>query len=501
MKAERDLNMTAADDSENELLDYYQLSHDPFLPRTPGFKFFTPQRKTVLAQLHHLARFSTQLAVVLGPLGSGKSLLRQALVASTNKDSVQCIVTSAREVGSPAALTSFVAQAIGAARTDEGIVERAEQLHQTGMQVYIVIDDAQLLAPQSVKNLAELSLAGGKSSPKIFLFAEESIRPALDAIIVPDHAEWLHLIELQPYTLEETRDYLAQRLEAAGQGIELLSDAQVFHIHQRSGGWPGLINEEGKETMLADMDEQAPVSTRSGSSFPLRSVVAVVLVAIGVGAAWMMGDRPDEPARTVLQLPDPVVEIDVTERLDASSDAPSAAPDGLNIVEAGSEVPEDIELPQDNPLPVEQIPAPVATTVPAAEEAPPAPEPVVVPAQASASATQEPAPVRPSPPAIDTQQGFHATDWYRQRPADEYALQLLGTRSRQAALDFISRQSGIAELGYFETRHEGKPWFVVTQGAYSSREQAQAGVTRLPDALRNQNPWPRTMASIQQSLP
>ena len=80
----------------DRLLDYYQFSHDPFAPRTPGFKFFTPKRKPVLAELHHLARYSSQMLVVTGPEGSGKTLLRQALVASSNKESVQCVVLSAR---------------------------------------------------------------------------------------------------------------------------------------------------------------------------------------------------------------------------------------------------------------------------------------------------------------------------------------------------------------------------------------------------------------------
>ena len=78
--------------ADEAFLDHYQLSHDPFAPRVPGFKFFPAQRKPVLAQLHHLARYSHLMLVVTGPLGSGKTLLRQALAASTNKQSVQSVV-------------------------------------------------------------------------------------------------------------------------------------------------------------------------------------------------------------------------------------------------------------------------------------------------------------------------------------------------------------------------------------------------------------------------
>ena len=41
-------------------------------------------------------------------------------------------------------------------------------------------------------------------------------------------------------------------------------------------------------------------------------------IAAGIGVAWYMGDQPQEPERTVLQLPAPVVE--------AQSQAPVSAP-------------------------------------------------------------------------------------------------------------------------------------------------------------------------------
>ena len=42
--------------ADEAFLGHYQLSHDPFAARVPGFKFFPAQRKPVLGQLHHLAR-------------------------------------------------------------------------------------------------------------------------------------------------------------------------------------------------------------------------------------------------------------------------------------------------------------------------------------------------------------------------------------------------------------------------------------------------------------
>lgn len=96
--------------ADEAFLDHYQLSHDPFAPRVPGFKFFPAQRKPVLGQLHHLARYSQLMLVVSGPLGSGKSLLRQALVASTNKQAVQSVVVSARSASDASGMLAQVAR-------------------------------------------------------------------------------------------------------------------------------------------------------------------------------------------------------------------------------------------------------------------------------------------------------------------------------------------------------------------------------------------------------
>ncbi|WP_371833052.1 SPOR domain-containing protein [Halopseudomonas sp.] len=77
---------------------------------------------------------------------------------------------------------------------------------------------------------------------------------------------------------------------------------------------------------------------------------------------------------------------------------------------------------------------------------------------------------------------------------------MLGSRSEDAARSFIAKHAGVKDLGYFETTHQGAPWFVVTQGIYSSRQAAQAGVAALPAVLRDSKPWPRSIADIQAGL-
>lgn len=504
-------------DSTGEFLLHYQLQHDPFVDRPQGFRFFTPGRKPVLAQLHHMAHFSDQVQVVTGPTGAGKTLLRQAMVASCNKDKVQCIVTSGREQATAAGLERLICQAVGVADMT-ALLERAEQLHATGMQLYLVIDDAHCLDQAAVQLLAELSQAG-QTAPRVFLFGEESIADILEGVAMPDDRAWLQIVELAPFTLDETRGYLAQRLEGAGQGMDLLEDQQIIRIHQLGNGWPGLINEAARQVMMEQLDEPVRPVRKPRPGLPVRSLVALLLVGAGVTIAWMMGGEDPEPTRTVLNLPDQAASLDVT---DVARGGPvlQMPNEGAGTLELIAEEPDteqaDVgEMVRQPTMPIaadtqDELPAPVAMPELSPTEAPPlvaAPAPVTsTPAPAAQTAPPQPSePVAASTPSKPASSGsaasaYHQDAWYRQRPATDYTLQLLGTRSRQAALDFMKGQAGVSDLGYFETLHEGKPWFVVTQGAYTNRSQAQQGVTRLPEALRKQQPWPRSMGSIQQSL-
>ncbi|WP_309675591.1 AAA family ATPase, partial [Pseudomonas sp.] len=162
--------------ADEAFLGHYQLSHDPFSPRVPGFKFFPAQRKPVLGQLHHLARYSQLLLVVTGPQGSGKTLLRQALVASTNKQSVQSVVVSARGAGDAAGVLRQVAQTLNVAQPEIGaILAQVVQLALTGQEVYLLVDDAEQLDESALEALLALAAGAPEGRPHVFLFGESSL--------------------------------------------------------------------------------------------------------------------------------------------------------------------------------------------------------------------------------------------------------------------------------------------------------------------------------------
>ncbi|HCS42984.1 MAG TPA: cell division protein, partial [Pseudomonas sp.] len=253
--------------------------------------------KPVLGQLHHLARYSQLLLVVTGPQGSGKTLLRQALVASTNKQSVQSVVVSARGAGDATGVLHQVAQALNVAKPEIGaILAQVVQLALTGQEVYLLVDDAEQLDESALEALMALAAGAPEGRPHVFLFGESSLIAQLDQLSLEE--ERFHVIELQPYTEEETREYLDQRLEGAGRGIELFTANQISDIHESSDGWPGTINQVARDAMIEAMiaSRSAVKRPSMGFNMPKKHVLAIsAVVVVAVAAAWLMPGRSKAP--------------------------------------------------------------------------------------------------------------------------------------------------------------------------------------------------------------
>ncbi|MFC3945253.1 cell division protein [Pseudomonas gingeri NCPPB 3146 = LMG 5327] len=523
--------------ADEAFLGHYQLSHDPFAPRVPGFKFFPAQRKPVLGQLHHLARYSQLLLVVTGPQGSGKTLLRQALVASTNKQSVQSVVVSARGAGDAAGVLRQIAQALNVAQADIGsILAQVVQLALTGQEVYLLVDDAEQLDDSAIEALLALAAGAPEGRPHVFLFGESSMIAGLEQQGTEE--ERFHVIELQPYTEEETREYLAQRLEGAGQGIELFSAEQITEIHESAEGWPGNINQVARDAMIEAMIASRSAVKRPSMGFKMSKKYVLALsgvVVVAIAAAWMSSGRSKAPvtagapASEQAQLPlgqtpkpnatggpavefagnsqpmplplvgqsQPVMRGPLAEAAGGMSEGDDG---GAPAVDGGVAQPPTVTTTAPplgvpaGPTPARPTPAPaqIATAKPAAPVAKPAQTPVPVPAKPVAKVEK---PVEKPAAAAKPAAGG---SWYAGQAPSHYVVQILGTSSEATAQNFVKEQGG--EYRYFKKVLNGKPLYVITYGSFPSRDAAVTAIKALPAKVQAGKPWPRTVASVQQDL-
>ena len=536
--------------ADEAFLAHYQLSHDPFAPRVPGFKFFPAQRKPVLGQLHHLARYSQLMLVVTGPVGSGKTLLRQALVASTNKQSVQSVVVSARGAGDAASVLAQVAQSLNVANAEvQTILAQVVQLALTGQEVYLLVDDAEQLDESALQALLELAAGVPEGRPHVFLFGEPSLIAALEGLDAD--GERFHVIELAPYSEEETREYLEQRLDGAGRGIEVFTREQIVDIHENSDGWPGNINQVARDTLIEAMIASRSTVKRPSMGFnmPKKHVLALsAVVVVAVAAAVLMpkkgGDKPAEAPAAQAQLPlgegqpanaqsnngGPAIEFSGSSQpmplpLVGQSQPvmrePLAQAAGMGDGEEGGPAGNTALQPANPPTVTTIAPPQGATAGPAPTPAQPintAPTQSVAtaPAQPVAPtpkpvATQAAKPVAPAKPAPAPTQvatakpaakpaagGAGNSGWYSGQKPGNYVVQIFGTSSEASAQSFVKAQGG--DYRYFKKTLQGKPLYVVTYGNFASRDAAVAAIKNLPAKVQAGKPWPRTVGSVQQEL-
>ena len=516
--------------ADEAFLGHFQLTHDPFAPRVPGFKFFPAQRKPVLGQLHHLARYSQLLLVVTGPEGSGKTLLRQALVASTNKQSVQSVVVSARGAGNAAGILQQVAQTLNVARPDVGsILAQVVQLALTGQEVYLLVDDAEQLDESALQALLALAAGTPEGRPHVFLFGEPSMIAGLEELSADE--ERFHVVDLQPYDLEETREYLAQRLEGAGRGIELFSAQQISDIHESSEGWPGIINQVARDAMIEAMIASRSAVKRPSMGFkmPKKHVLAIgAVVVVAVAAAVLIpgrGKAPVAPDAEQTQLGQATPNGGAKPSVDfAGSSQPMPLPlvgqsqpvmrgplaeaaggisegddGGVPAVDGGVASPPTVTTTAP-PVGVPAGPAPVATPRPAPA---PAPAPTVATAKPAPVAKPAPAPaakpvVKPAEKPVSLAKAAPGGSWYASQPANNYVVQIVGTSSEASAQNVAKELGGDAR--YFKKTLNGKPLYVVTYGNFPSHAAATAAIKNLPAKTQAGKPWPRTVASVQKEL-
>ena len=228
------------------------------------------------------------------------------------------------------------------------------------------------------------------------------------------------------------------------------------------------------------------------------------------------GDETREPSRLVsvpLELPGQQSQSGGTSPLTDPA-SPSAPAPASTVLSADASTPVTPAVTS----PVRQVtattPAAVATvTQPSAQ--PPAPA-VAAPAAAAAAPAARPpvtrevaavatsTPAAPATRAVSPATGNAAAGSSQQErilalPANQFTLQVLGASSRANVEQFVQRHAASALLWY-ETRNNGNPWFVVIQGAYTSRESARSALPGLPAELRDQQPWVRSLEEVQTDI-
>jgi DamX protein len=483
---------------------------------TPEEFFGEGDRSRQLDELRHLARWSRRLLAVTGERGVGKSTLYRALSGGLDPG-VKAARINANLTSDTREVLAGIIHGFGMAAPANAdpqllialIVLHVNEQIDANRHCLVLIDDAHLLELRALEQLLRLTEGNADEGLRIVFFAEPYFVQSLDkAARRTSQVQNWHEIRLAPFTEEESRRYVAFRLQQAGlQDRSPLTQNQLSVIVGGSSGLPGRINELARAILSGELtinDERRWL--------PRMHRALVVLVVIAAGMGWLIFDgyperklQTAEESSVAGQASEAVGEkstgtlaIDLPPT-DVLSPSPPAATPALATTEPAEPVTEELPAPaRETKLP-RRVPEPKQIAL---VDTPAAPSndrqaPVVERMREPVATDSSP---KPSSVASAVAGRPQSVAWIRQQPGNHFTLQLFATSSREKRDRFVAQQVHPERFAILETRRNGVSWYAVTYGDYTTRAEANAASASLPPLVGRVEPWVRTFASVQAAL-
>ncbi|MEC7080003.1 MAG: AAA family ATPase, partial [Pseudomonadota bacterium] len=272
------------------------LKSDPFKLRSKPAGYFSGAGRGVLLQgLGECIRRGNSASIVIGPLGSGKSVLSHELQRHFRDEASVLVVQAGLFMNHAQFLDAVLEQEpVGASSpavadivTD--LVRYAER-QIAPQRLILVIDDAHELAKEVFDLIAQMMAQLQPDSFHVCFLGERQLLDILGRTI---NLAGVRQFEFEPFTTEDLSNYVQHKLVTAGYQGELpVSAAKLSRIGVEAGGIPGAMT-----GALADLIEE-----EVAGGTPLPSLGAALLLSsrywlaagcltVVVLLVWLFGDQ------------------------------------------------------------------------------------------------------------------------------------------------------------------------------------------------------------------
>jgi len=341
-------------------LTLYHLTRDPFSDEPdPAFFYADPVSTAVLASLRELDETSTEVLLISGAKGAGKSTLVQQFLEHAADEWRVCHLQARKGSGEEFLLDGIrdcfglETSVLTPEQQLENLQNQLSNLQQELLPV-LVIDDAHLLGEEAlylVMQLAEMTAEQGVLM-RVILFAEYSLDTTLTVERFADFSQ-PRRFELTPLDELQTAIYLNHRLQVAGYaGRTLFSNSEVKQIHRNSQGIASRVNEEAHHVMMLRWQAGGrDASSNMRRYLKIGGTVAggILLVLLLQRSFNSITDEGDNRSNNELQLP----EFEYTEKTkDIGAEkhvAEESSGEGVAESSANEASEEKIEIPMTLP--------------------------------------------------------------------------------------------------------------------------------------------------------
>lgn len=563
--------MTGASTIENKAHDLalfpyigrLDLEQAPFTVNSKGQFFFSdPDIKQYLNLVRHLTQSSNLIPVVLSPKGGGKSSLLQAFIEQSDTNSKICVIDA-----NHASDKSYILKELSKyfdihSETDEQSL--LHLLHQEAVALYkesrypvIAIENAQHLQDDACKLLLLLQqgIEDRTNTWHVLFFADclEGKPPKLYNINLSEYPQ-LYILLIEPFTLEQTKNYIIHRLMAAGHKGECpLTEAALKYIHSQSNGLPGKINELAHSALLklsspgleSLSDLQPGINSASEShrrsfkkvfiGFLFALGIAVILyLQDGINAVFNFSDQPkmlvdeknihnvkpgatqtieqyrakktlkSKPEKKIVQKKNMETKLSVNDSTDAVIQSSPTTHENTVSNEGQSQtsplrVADKQNVSKKQTIHQDTVRTQANGNHPAIASESISPTADVV-EHIQPSSLKDPHPTMVEKLLPDS---VRHEDWIL-RQQGKYTVQLIGTIDQKIITKYIHENlDGNTlghEIGYYLTSANGSNKHTLIYGIFSTYYQARQAITKLPKSIKSNGPWPVKLDDVKKSI-
>ena len=309
--------------------------------------------------------------------------------------------------------------------------------------------------------LVERLLANRWSAIRLVLLGEEQLKEMLQARLRERYRAKLAIHELPALNRVEIAEYIHLKLARAGYGQALpLSSQAGLDLLQQSAGLPGKIN--ALTAAMLNSDEVPAVAGLFGRRR-------------GRESHEKNGEKPERPEVRYLWHA-----FALSLALAVVVFWPVIEPESSASPEAVSVEPRQVSL-----------------------RVPVRPETAGTAQEVAAGSTTGAGAVSPSetPPSAGESPGLSEFErMLLDAPPDSFTVQIIASTSEEGVRGFIAA-SQLGEIhGYYETRRQRGPWFVVVDGMYPDWETAMEARAQWAEKLDDLEPWIRRISNVHSEI-